>query len=54
MFDKNGDGTITPEELRTLMQSMNKSCTDTEIKKMIGKMDRDGERTDTSMVFNFQ
>lgn len=42
MFDNNKDGTITPGELTTLLQSMNKKCSEAKVMQMIEKMDIDG------------
>ena len=42
LFDKDGDGTITEIELRTVMQSLGQDPTDQELKEMISEIDQDG------------
>ena len=42
LFDKDGDGTITLEELRTVMQSLGQNPTDQELIDMIREVDNDG------------
>lgn len=41
-FDKDGDGTITKDELRTVMQSLGQNPTDQELVAMIAEVDDDG------------
>ncbi|XP_060063077.1 uncharacterized protein LOC132543579 [Ylistrum balloti] len=42
MFDKDGDGTVTTEELATVMQSMGQNPTENEVAEMISEVDKDG------------
>ncbi|XP_028676067.1 calcium-binding protein LPS1-alpha-like [Erpetoichthys calabaricus] len=42
MFDKDGDGTITTQELGTIMKSLGQAPTDQELKDMISEVDADG------------
>ena len=42
MFDQDGDGTITLNELRTVMQSLGQTPTDQELEDMINEVDNDG------------
>ena len=42
MFDQDGDGTITLNELRTVMQSLGQNPTDQELEDMINEVDNDG------------
>ena len=42
LFDKDGDGTITLDELRTVMQSLGQAPTDQELIDMIKEVDADG------------
>ena len=43
LFDKDGDGTITPKELGTVMRSLGQNPTEGELKDMINEVDTDGE-----------
>ncbi|WAR18955.1 CAM2B-like protein [Mya arenaria] len=43
MFDKNGDGFISSEELRQVMATLNEHITDAEVDEMISKADIDGD-----------
>ncbi len=42
LFDKNGDGSISAAELRSVMQSLGHTPTDTELKDMMHEIDTDG------------
>ncbi|ESN90011.1 hypothetical protein HELRODRAFT_91150, partial [Helobdella robusta] len=42
LFDKDGDGSITASELKTVLKSLGHNVSDDECKKMIKKVDRDG------------
>ena len=42
LFDKDGDGTITMTELRTVMQSLGQNPTDQELLDLIKEVDNDG------------
>lgn len=39
MFDSDGNGTLTIEELKTVMESLGQECPDDELKVMIGQLD---------------
>ncbi|KAF5381764.1 hypothetical protein D9615_005418 [Tricholomella constricta] len=41
LFDKDNDGTITPDELGTIMRQLGKSPTDAELRSMIREVDVD-------------
>jgi calmodulin len=43
MFDKDGDGRITEDELGTVLRSLGQDPTQTELKDMINDVDKDGE-----------
>ncbi|ELU06160.1 hypothetical protein CAPTEDRAFT_227531 [Capitella teleta] len=43
LFDKDGDGSITSEELLTVMTSLRQQATEAEIKDMIQQVDIDGK-----------
>ena len=43
MFDKDGDGRITEEELGTVLRSLGQDPTTTELKDMINDVDKDGQ-----------
>ncbi|PVD26474.1 hypothetical protein C0Q70_14151 [Pomacea canaliculata] len=45
MFDKDGDGRITEQELGTVLRSLGQDPTDTELKDMINDVDTDGSGT---------
>ncbi|ELU17528.1 hypothetical protein CAPTEDRAFT_97188, partial [Capitella teleta] len=45
LFDKDGDGTITTEELATAMRKMGHTPTATELQEMIAEADADGNGT---------
>merc|ERR1712032_78751 len=45
LFDKNGDGRITSQELGTVMQSLGQHPTDAELRDMINEIDVDGNGT---------
>lgn len=42
MIDKNGDGTITSNELGEVMRSLGQKPTAADLKRMIDKVDADG------------
>ena len=44
-FDKDGNGEIDREELRSLFKSMNKMFTDEELERMIAMVDKDDSKT---------
>ncbi len=44
LFDKNGDGTITCDELGTVMRSLGQNPSEQEIKDMINEVDIDGKQ----------
>ena len=43
MFDKDGDGRITEDELGTVLRSLGQDPTPTELKDMINDVDKDGQ-----------
>ena len=43
VFDKDGNGTISAEELRTLMKSIGEDLTDQDIDEMVKEADKDGD-----------
>ena len=45
MFDKDGDGFITPQELRAVMTQMGESVTHEEVDAIIKEADSDGDGT---------
>ena len=45
VFDKNGDGTITMEELGTVMKTLRPNCTSEEIRTLMHEIDTDGNGT---------
>eukprot|EP01029_Cantina_marsupialis_P027956 TRINITY_DN774228_c0_g1_i1.p1 TRINITY_DN774228_c0_g1~~TRINITY_DN774228_c0_g1_i1.p1 ORF type:complete len:152 (+),score=38.61 TRINITY_DN774228_c0_g1_i1:137-592(+) len=45
LFDKDGDGTITTQELGIVLQSLGQHCSEAELKDMITEVDSDGNGT---------
>lgn len=45
LFDKDGDGTITTQELGTVVWSLGLNPTEAELRGMVGEIDRDGSST---------
>lgn len=45
LFDKNGDGTITSNELAVVMKSLGQKTTESELQDMINEVDIDGNGT---------
>ena len=43
MFDKDGDGSITTQELRDVMKSLNIDINKRDVKRLIKKIDKDGK-----------
>jgi len=42
-FDKDSDGTITAKELGIVLKSMNQNFTETQLKKIVSKFDKNGD-----------
>ncbi|XP_004411877.1 PREDICTED: calmodulin-like protein 3 [Odobenus rosmarus divergens] len=42
LFDKDGDGVITTQELGTVMRSLGQNPTEAELRDTVGEIDRDG------------
>ncbi|ELK08324.1 Calmodulin [Pteropus alecto] len=51
LFDKDGDETITPKELGTVMRSLGQNPTEAELQDMINEVDADGNSTIGSPEF---
>jgi len=45
VFDTNGDGTISAEEIRNVMREVGEDASDAEIQKVLGEIDEDGNGT---------
>ncbi|EZG55535.1 calmodulin [Gregarina niphandrodes] len=45
LFDKDGDGTITAEELATVMRNLGQNPTESEVQDMMNEVDADGNGT---------
>jgi calmodulin len=43
VFDKDGSGTISSDELRNVLKSLGENLTDDEVEEMIKLADRDGD-----------
>jgi calmodulin len=43
VFDKDGSGTISSEELRNVLKSLGENLTDAELDEMVKLADRDGD-----------
>ncbi len=43
VFDKDGSGTISTEELRNVLRSLGENLTDAELDEMVKLADRDGD-----------
>ena len=46
LFDKDGDGTVSTNELGVVMRSLGQSPTDEELQAMINEVDEDGKYID--------
>ncbi len=44
MFDEDGDGTITTQELGTVMKNLGQNPSQAELRSMISEVDEAGER----------
>ena len=47
MFDKDGDGSITTDELGTVMRALGQNPTEQELKDMINEVDLNGDGKQT-------
>jgi calmodulin len=45
VFDRDGSGTISSEELRLVMKQLGENLTDREIQEMVEEADKDGDGT---------
>jgi Ca2+-binding EF-hand superfamily protein len=50
LFDKDGSGTISNEELEVVMKSLGQNPTDEELQKMIREVDADGKQSCNKFV----
>lgn len=51
MFDKDGDGTVSTEELGEVMRSMGQNPTEKELMDMIAEVDVDGTRRISNIFY---
>ena len=51
LFDKNGDGTVSTNELGTIMRSLGQTPTEAELRDIIANVDKNG-KMNAYQVFN--